>query len=122
MIDWTEFNRCQKWLEDALEYNDTGLTIEDVRRGLVEGKYSFLPGRNCAVVLEHYETPKGKHLNYFLAAGNFAELESMLKPVEAWAKDIGVTRITVFGRRGWEKSFLKDNGYRPHWVVLTKDL
>jgi len=122
MTDWTEFERCQHWLEDALKYNNTGQTLDDVKRGLLDGEYILWAGSKCAVVTEHYETPNGKFLNFFLAGGDVEELESMLKPIETWAKDFGVKKITLYGRRGWERSFMKDAGYKTHWVVMTKDI
>jgi hypothetical protein len=122
MIDWSEFGRCQKWLEDALEYNMTGQTLDDVKAGLATGEYILWPGHKCALVTEHYEARQGKFLNFFLAAGDLDELATMVPRIESWAKDQGVKRITLFGRRGWERTFLRDSGYRPHWVVMTKDI
>lgn len=122
MIDWDEFSRCQKWLEDALEYNMTGQTLDDVKQGLASGEYILWPGRNSAVVTEHFETPEGKFLNFFLAAGDLEELAGMLAPIEDWAKENGVNKITLYGRRGWERSFMKRAGYRTHWVIMTKDI
>lgn len=122
MIDWTEYNRCKKWLEDALEYNDTGQTLDDVERGLQTGEYLLWPGRNSAVVTEHFETPQGKFLNFFLAGGDLDELAQMLKPIEDWARADGVSKITLYGRRGWARSFMKQAGYQTRWVVMTKDI
>lgn len=122
MTDWKEFSRCQKWLEDALEYNDNSQTLEDVRRGLLAGEYILWPGRNSVIVTEHYETPQGKFLNFFLAGGDLDELKDTVPRIEVWAKEFGVKKITLYGRRGWERSFLRDTGYKTHWVVMTKDI
>lgn len=122
MTDWTEFDRCKKLLEDALEYNNTGQTLEDVKRGLHSGEYILWPGENSVVVTEHFDGPLGKFLNFFLAAGEMSELEAMLPGIEAYAKLSGVSRITLYGRRGWERSFLRDQGYKPHFVVMTKEI
>jgi hypothetical protein len=122
MTDWAEFDRCRKYLEDALEYNNTGQTLDDVKAGLLSGEYILWPGENCAVVTEHFDGPTGKFLNFFLAGGDLQELESMLAPIETWAKSAGVNKITLYGRRGWERTFLKDAGYKTQWVVMTKEL
>jgi len=42
--------------------------------------------------------------------------------IESWGKSIGCTRVTLAGRRGWSKTFLKDEGYSPQWTVMAKDL
>lgn len=122
MIDWAEFGRCQGWLEDALKYNMTGQTLDDVKSGLTSGEYILWPGRNSAIVTEHFETPHGKFLNFFLAAGDLDELADMVVPIEDWAKKNGVTKITLYGRRGWGRTFLKKSGYKTHWVIMTKDI
>jgi hypothetical protein len=122
MDEVDEFIRCRKWLEDALEYNDTGQTLQDVWVGMQSGEYRLWPGERCAVVTEHFENTQGKHLSFFLAGGDIAELETMLPKIEACARDDGVVRITLYGRRGWEKSFLRSAGYKTHWVVMTKDM
>jgi hypothetical protein len=117
-----EFIRCRDWLEDALDYNNTGQTMQDVWAGIVAGEYRLWPGEQCAVVTEEYENKQGKHLNFFLAGGDLDELETMLPVIEKYATDEGVVRITLYGRRGWEKSFLRSAGYKTHWVVMTKEI
>lgn len=122
MVDWAEFQRCQKWLEDALEYSMSGQTLDSVKEGLATGEYVLWPGRDSVIVTEEFQNGQRKFLNFFLAAGNLDELASMAPRIEAWAKDRGVTKVTLFGRRGWERSFMKQAGYKPHWVVMTKDI
>lgn len=117
-----EFIRCRTWIEDALAYNNTGQTLQDVWTGMQSGKYRLWPGEQCAVVTEEYKNKQGKHLNFFLAGGDLEELESMLPKIEAHSKNEGIVRITLYGRRGWEKSFLRSAGYKTHWVVMTKDM
>ncbi len=117
-----ELERCRPWIEDALAYNMTGQTYDDVVSGLAQGIYRLWPGERCAVVTEHYEGRDGGHLNFFLAGGDITELESMLPVIEGQAKKEGVKRLTLFGRRGWQRTFIKDAGYKTHWVVMTKEL
>jgi hypothetical protein len=122
-VDWAEFNRCSKYLEDALEYNDIGQTLDEIKRGLEEGEYTFWPGRQSAIVTEQFATNDGKVMvNFFLAGGDIDELARMTTTVEAWAAKSGASRMMVYGRRGWERSFLKNAGYRPKWAILVKDL
>jgi hypothetical protein len=35
---------------------------------------------------------------------------------------MGCTRVSLAGREGWSKTFLRDEGYKPKWFVLSKDL
>lgn len=122
MVDWEQFERCRDWIRDALEYNMTGQTLDDVKTGLAEGEYVLWPGENCAIVTEHFDGPRGKFTNLFLAGGDLGELPVILQRIEDRAKQDGVRTITLYGRRGWERSFLRDVGYRPLWTVMTKEI
>jgi hypothetical protein len=33
-----------------------------------------------------------------------------------------VAEMVEAGRRGWSKTFLKDEGYSPQWSVMAKEL
>ncbi len=57
-----------------------------------------------------------------VAGGNLDELKSMRPVIESWAKQLGCARVTLAGRKGWEKTFLKDEGYEPKWFMLSKEL
>jgi uncharacterized protein (DUF2384 family) len=122
MIDWDEFERLTPHILAALEYNGGEQSLADVKAGLASGDFQLWPGRNSMIVTEYFETPTNKFLNFFLAAGELDELADMVAPIERWAKNRGVTKITLYGRKGWERSFMKELGYRTHWVVMTKDL
>ncbi len=121
-MDIDKLQRCRPYLEDALRYNDTGQTFEDVVAGLWRGDYRLWPGQRSAIVTEHYVGRQGEHVNLFLAGGDMDELQSLLASIEDEARRQGVVRVTLYGRRGWERTFLKDQGYRPRWVVMTKEL
>jgi len=123
MIDWAEFSRCQHWLQDAIELNDGEQTLKEVAFGLFTGKYRLWPGRTSAVVTEHTETPAGKFLNLMLAGGELDDLVEVTARIEEWGKENGVTRILLYGRRGWARNkTLKERGYRTRHVIMAKDL
>lgn len=123
MTDWGEFDRCRAWIEDALHYNLAGHTINDVVHGLSAGDLVLHPGRNSVIITEHTETPSGNFMNFFIAGGDLDELAEMVGPIEQWARDkLGVKTVALYGRRGWERSFMKKLGYRPIWTVMVKEL
>jgi hypothetical protein len=122
-MDWFyELNRCRKWIEDALEYSGGTHTFHDIALGVLSGRYHLFPNHNSAVVVEIVVYPQLKDLHFFLAGGNLDELKEMRPIIEAWGKSIGCTRVTLAGRRGWERTFLKDEGYEPQWFILSKEL
>ena len=121
-MDEQEFQRCAKYLEAALEYSGGTHGIDDIAQGVRDGRFQFWPAPNCAAITEIIVYPRLKNLHYFLAGGDLDELSRMRPLIESWGKSVGCTRVTLAGRRGWSETFLKDEGYKPKWAVLAKDL
>lgn len=121
-MDEEEFQRCAKYLEAALEYSGGTHGIEEIAEGVREGRFQFWPAPNAAAITEIIVHPRLKELHCFLAGGDLDELKIMRPYVEAWAKRHGCARAKFAGRRGWERTFLKDEGYRPSWFVVSKEL
>lgn len=122
MDQFYELNRCRQWIEDALEYSGGTHSFDDIAAGVLAKKFQLWPNHNSAVVTEIVVYPKTKNLHFFLAGGNLDELKMMRPYIEQWGKSIGCTRVTLAGRKGWERTFLKDEGYTPQWFVLSKEL
>jgi hypothetical protein len=122
MEQFSELNRCRQWIEDALEYSGGTHSFDDIAAGVLAKKFQLWPNHNSAVVTEIVVYPNTKNLHFFLAGGNLDELKMMRPHIEAWGKSIGCTRVTLAGRKGWERTFLKDEGYEPQWFVLSKEL
>lgn len=114
--------RCAPYLEAALEHAGGTHTIDDVINEIVIGKLQFWPGDKCAIVTEIEQYPLMKSCHFFLAGGDLQELEQMTPRIEAWAKGQGCKRMTLAGRRGWERTFLAGDGYKPRWYVMAKEL
>jgi hypothetical protein len=122
-FDWVkEFKRCEKWLEDALDYAHGTFDINDVFNDVVNGTAQFWPGKNSAVVTQIVPYPKKKVLHFFLAGGDIKELEEMEPGIIEWAKSQGCEAITLTGRPGWTKSFLQDIGYKCTQVQMFKEI
>jgi hypothetical protein len=122
MSDQEQLERLRHHVEAALEYSGGTHDFEDVVQ-MVEGhRLQLWPAKNSVVLTEVIDYPRLKNLHYFLAGGDLDELSRMRPLIESWGKSIGCTRVTLAGRRGWAKTFLKDEGYSPQWSVLAKDL
>jgi hypothetical protein len=117
-----DFARCSKWLEAALEYSGGTHGIDDIAEGVQKGRFQFWPAPNAAVNTEIIVYPRLKALNFFLAGGDLDELKAMRPHIELWGKQNGCTRVCLSGRRGWERTFLRDEGYESKWFVLSKEL
>jgi hypothetical protein len=112
-----EWKRCRPFIEAALEYAPTH-TIEDVEQGIQLGIYIFWPASKSAAITEIHVYPQAKHMHIFLAGGDLDELRSMVPIWQSWARFNGCSKVTLCGRRGWERA-LKDQGWKADLIVLT---
>ena len=122
MSDEEDFERLRHHVAAALEYSGGTHKIEDIAEGIRRGQFQLWAGRDSAVVTEIIVYPQLKDLHYFLAGGDLDELRLMRPLIEQWGKSIGCSRVSLAGRKGWERTFLKDEGYEPKWFILCKDL
>jgi hypothetical protein len=122
LTDEEDLERLRHHVEAALEYSGGTHGIEDIAEGLKTGRFQLWPGDNSVIVTEIIVYPRLKNLHFFLAGGDLDELRVMQPLVESWGKSMGCTRVSLAGRKGWERTFLKDRGYTPKWFVLGKDL
>jgi hypothetical protein len=113
----TEWVRCRGYIEAALEHVDTH-TIEDVEAGILAGLYVFWPASKSAAITEIQVFPRAKHMHIFLAGGDLDELRSMVPMWQSWARFNGCGKVTLCGRRGWERA-LKRQGWEADLVALS---
>jgi hypothetical protein len=117
-----DLERLRHHVEAALEYSGGTHGIEDIAEGLKSGRFQLWPADDSVVVTEIIVYPRLKNLHFFLAGGDLDELRLMRPLIESWGKSMGCTRVSLAGREGWAKTFLRDEGYKPKWFVLSKDL
>ena len=122
MSDLEQLERLRHHVEAALEYSGGTHHFADVREMVEQNKLQLWPAVNSVVLTEIIVYPRLKNLHYFLAGGDLDELSRMRPMIESWGQSIGCTRVSLAGRRGWAKTFLKDEGYSPQWTVLAKEL
>ena len=122
MSDQEQLDRLRHHVEAALEYSGGTHNFDDVAEMVEQNRLQLWPAKDSVVLTEIVVYPRLKNLHYFLAGGDLDELSRMRPLIESWGKSIGCTRVTLAGRRGWSETFLKDEGYRPKWAVLAKEL
>ena len=121
--DWIqEFKRCEKWIEDALEYSHGTFTIESVFEDYINGHLQLWPGEKSVIVTQIVDYPGKKVLHMFLAGGDIEELEILHTSVEEYAKSVGCGALTLTGRPGWAKSFLRERDYIVKEIQMYKEL
>ena len=109
-------------IDAALVYSGHSHTFEDVAEMVAAGRAQAWFGPSSVIISEIVREPQHKVLHYFLAGGNLAELEVMQPIVEAWGREQGCTVATLVGRKGWDRTFLKRQGWSNGLVVLSKQL
>ena len=122
MSDQEQLERLRHHVEAALEYSGGTHNFEDITQMVEDHRLQLWPAKDSVVLTEIIVYPRLKNLHYFLAGGDLDELSRMRPMIESWGKSLGCTRVTLAGRRGWAKTFLKDEGYSPQWSVLAKEL
>jgi len=122
VTDLDELNRLRQQVESALEYSEGTHTFDDIADGVGNNRFQVWPGVKSVVITEIIVYPRIKNLHYFLAGGDLDELKLMRPYIERWGKSLGCTRVTLAGRQGWAKTFLRDEGYEPKWFILSKNL
>ena len=122
MSDQEHLERLRHHVEAALEYSGGTHNFEDIIEMVQKQQLQLWPAKDSVVLTEIIVYPRLKNLHYFLAGGDLDELSRMRPLIESWGKSIGFTRVTLAGRRGWAKTFLKDEGYSPQWTVMAKEL
>jgi len=121
-MDLEHLERLRHHVEAALEYSGGTHHFEDILEMVKDSRLQVWPAKESIVLTEIIVYPRLKNLHYFLAGGDLDELSRMRPIIESWGKSVGCTRVTLAGRRGWAKTFLQDEGYRPLWSVLAKEL
>jgi hypothetical protein len=106
--------RCRPILEAAANRFSNG-TIEEAERSIEAERAWFWPGPHSAAISEITHD-----FHIWLAGGSLPELLEMERGGEHWARAHGCRRMTVDGRKGWER-VLKPLGYRSV-TLLIKEL
>jgi hypothetical protein len=122
MSDQEHLERLRHHVEAALEYSGGTHGFDDIVEMVAKNQLQVWPATQSIVLTEIIVYPRLKNLHYFLAGGDLDELSRMRPMIESWGKSLGCTRVSLAGRRGWAKTFLKDEGYSPQWTVLAKTL
>jgi hypothetical protein len=120
--DWIkEFKRCEPYIESALDYAHDTFNLQDIVDSMAVGDLQLWPGPNSAVITQIVNYPQKKVIHVFLAGGDMDEVKKLEEDLSIWGKHQGCKAVTLVGRPGWKKSFLKDIGYKCTQVQMFKE-
>ncbi len=117
-----QFERLSPQIASALEHSGGTHSLEDVKDALITHKAQLWWGDNSVIVTEIEQTPRMKILRFWLGGGNLEEIERMYPLISEWGRNLGCTRAIIVGRKGWERTFLKADGWRATHTVFEKEL
>lgn len=117
----TEFERCSKWLQDALDYAGNTHDLSDVKHGITIGEYQFWPAPRGAIVTEIIAYPKFSILHAWLVGGELGQIVDMIPSLDAFGRRYGCTKVTGCGRAGWVRA-LKKHGFTGIMTTVSKEI
>ena len=113
--DW---EKCQPYIEDALKHSPAGDNIYDVLSVLERGAGWLWPRAYSAGVT----LLEGDVYTIWLYGGSLEDAETMLKNMVEHATRLKVSKVVVYGRKGWARKLLPEHGFRTTYVIMEKPL
>jgi hypothetical protein len=118
-----EFERFEERIAETLEYAGNTHTTEDIWREIEAGDVQMWPGSTSIILTHIIQSPQRRDLHFFVAAGEMEELMRTYPIVLAWGKEMGCSRATFTGRKGWERSpLVRTDGWKPTLVHFEREL
>lgn len=117
-----EFKRCSQWIEGALEYANGEFDLQDIADGIGRNQYMLWTCATAALVTQFAQVKGRVTIHLFLAGGDLAGVEALVRECEAWGRQHGCHAMTLTGREGWKKSFLKPMGFKDVNISMHKEL
>jgi len=108
-------------IKKALRLSQDTHSWEDIRRGLVEGKYQLFQNDDGVVLTEIVQAPNVKYLNCFIIAGRLPGVLKLQKVVEDHGRQHNCKFMVGTGRLGWRK-VMPLHGWTEEAVVFRKDV
>ena len=114
--------RIEAALEKALlRAGGTHDLRRDIYPMLRAGRLQWWSRGQGAIITELVTFPNCKICNYFLAAGEMADVLALQAEIDAWAIGQGCDAVTMAGRDGWER-VLRGHGWDKVAVVMMRPL
>ena len=114
-----EFQRCLKWINDALESAHNSHSAEDVFAMCQAGDAQFWPFADSVIITEIVNYPKRRVLRFWLAGGNLNTLLKVEPDIVNWSKQYNCNGVEINGRKGWERVL---KSYKPSSITLVKEI
>lgn len=119
---WAElFKKSEQFLEPALKYDDTH-NLQDIADAIDNCSMQLWPSKNAALVTQIQNYPRCRVLHVYLAGGKMKELIDLIPHIEEFAQHMGCHKITLTGRRGWQRIFKNFKNVKPTHFWLSMEV
>jgi hypothetical protein len=115
----TAHEELQQKLARALAFAGDTHTVDDVIKGVREGRLQAWTAGDSFVVTTITRAPQKSFIDIFLAVGDLDAVLSLQPQVEAFGREQGCSEMRMIGRRGWGK-VLPERGWKRHPAVIYK--
>jgi hypothetical protein len=111
-------------LEQALNLGGDLYTFEDIMMLIEQSKMQSFTQGDTWIITQVDEFPRKKVLAISFVVGYAGDLFAALPMLYKFARQIGATRITGFGRDGWGKfaDLVPEEGWEKVGMVYAKEL
>ena len=102
-------------------------TLEDIRALIDDGAFQSFAEGDTWVVTSMLQFPQATVMDIFLVVGEQKDFEVLEKQIEGFARQVGVTFMRVYARKGFEylierRDWKFGRGWQPGPRVYTKRL
>lgn len=119
MITDEEWQAAKELVAEALAQSGGTHALEDVYTELRENRAELWMFGDSIAITTVNQFPRSRDLHVWLAAGKLDDMQRGLPFLDQMARDLGCRRVTVSGRKGWERVLTE---YRPQQVVLVREI
>lgn len=109
-------DQVRGWLQPALDLAATH-DIEDIERGVLDGRFQLWIGPDGAAITEILVYPKKKVLHVFLAGGSKEQIIDFQASAMAWGQAHGCSEMNISGRKGWLRA-LSGHGWKEAGAMM----
>jgi len=110
-----------KRIKKALMIGGDTHSWDDVREGLIEGKYQIFWNDHGACISEVIDAPKRRYMNIFVVAGELPGVMDLQDEVENHAITMGCSYMMTSARMGWKK-VLPGYGWKESRAVFVREI
>ena len=106
----------------ALQTGGDLFSVWQVLDRLQDGRAQLWREGESLIVTELYNSPAGRTVHFWLAAGDLREVLKLSRQVLEWSKANGCVRALAFGRKGWARALRADGWKASERVLLQREV